>query len=242
MNIPPTRSNLIRIKQSLEFAQEGYEILDKKRQVLTTELLHLAHDAQRLQREVWDLLEAAYQALERARLTMGQEHIEWAALALHKTVEVDVKTRGVMGVPIPIVQAHGEPPEMPYSLGDTMATLDEASAAFRQVLEHIPELSESMTSVWRLARELYKTQRRVNALQHIFIPDYQDTVAFIESALEEREREETFRLKRLKNKTAGPKVGPSTREYGQPYRDIAGGKSPVYRDIGGSGPRAAGDG
>ena len=138
-----------------------------------------------------------------------------------------------MGVPIPVVRAHGEPPEMPYSLGDTMATLDEASTAFRQVLEHIPELSESMTSVWRLARELHKTQRRVNALEHIFIPDYKDTVSFIESALEEREREETFRLKRLKTKAAAPTIGPPTREYEQPYRDIGGGKSPVYRDIGG---------
>jgi V/A-type H+-transporting ATPase subunit D len=238
MNVPPTHSNLIRIKQALEFAQEGYEILDKKREVLITELMRVAHDAERLQREVWDTFEAAYQALERARLTMGQEHVEWAALAVHKTVEVDVKSRGVMGVPIPIVRAYGEPPEMPYSLGDTMATLDEASTTFRQVLDRIPELSESMTSVWRLARELRKTQRRVNALQHIFIPDYEDTVSFIESALEEREREETFRLKRLKTKTSVPTIGPPTREYGQPYRDIAGGKSPVYRDIGGSGPRS----
>jgi V/A-type H+-transporting ATPase subunit D len=239
MNVPPTHSNLIRIKQALEFAQEGYEILDKKREVLITELMRVAHDAERLQREVWDTFEAAYQALERARLTMGQEHVEWAALAVHKTVEVDVKSRGVMGVPIPIVRAYGEPPEMPYSLGDTMATLDEASTTFRQVLDRIPELSESMTSVWRLARELRKTQRRVNALQHIFIPDYEDTVSFIESALEEREREETFRLKRLKTKTSVPTIGPPTREYGQPYRDIAGGKSPVYRDIGGGGPRSA---
>ena len=240
MNVPPTHSSLIRIKQALAFAQEGYEILDKKREVLTTELLRLAHDAERLQREVWDMLAAAYQALEQARLTMGQEHVEWAALAVHKTVEVDVRSRGVMGVPIPVVRAHGEPPKMPYSLGDTLATLDEASAAFRQVLDRIPELSESMTSVWRLARELRKTQRRVNALQHIFIPDYQDTVSFIEGALEEREREETFRLKRLKTKTSAPTIGPPTREYGQPYRDIAGGRSPVvYRDTG-SGPRSGG--
>jgi V/A-type H+-transporting ATPase subunit D len=238
MNVPPTHSNLIRISQSLEFAQEGYEILDKKREVLTTELLHMAHDAEQLQREVWRLLEAAYQALERARLTMGQEHVEWAALAVHKTVEVEVKSRGVMGVPIPIVQAHGEPPDMPYSLGDTMATLDEASTTFRQVLDRIPELSESVTAVWRLARELRKTQRRVNALQYIFIPDYRDTVSWIESALEEREREEIFRLKRLKTKTPRPTVGPPVREYEQPYRDIAGGKSPVYRDISGSGPRS----
>jgi V/A-type H+-transporting ATPase subunit D len=236
MNVPPTRSNLLRIRQDLELAREGYEILDKKREVLTVELMRLAHDAERLQRQVWDLLSAAYLALQGAKLTMGQEHVEWAALAVNKTVEVEIRSRGVMGVPIPMVKAHGEPPEMPYSLGDTTATLDEASIAFRQVLNEIPELSELMTSVWRLARELRKTQRRVNALQYIFIPDYEDTVDFIESALEEREREETFRLKRLKTKTARPTVGPPRREYEQPYRDISG-KSPVYRDIAGGGRR-----
>jgi len=234
INVPPTRSNLLRMKQELQFAREGYDILDKKREVLTTELIHLAHDAEVLQQQVWKLLAAAYRALEKAELTMGQERVEWAALAVNKTVEVQIKCRGVMGVPIPIIEAHGEPPKMPYSLGDTMATLDEASAAFREVLNRIPELSELVTSVWRLARELRKTQRRVNALQYIFIPDYEATVAFIESALEEREREETFRLKRLKTKVARPTIGPPTREYGQPYRDISGGKkSPVYRDIGG---------
>jgi V/A-type H+-transporting ATPase subunit D len=238
MNVPPTRSNLLRLKQELEFAREGFEILDKKREVLSAELVHLAHDADVLQRLVWDLLTAAYQALERAKLTMGQERVEWAALAVNKTVEVEIKSHGVMGVPIPIIQAHGEPPETSYSLGDTLATLDEASAAFREVLSRVPELSELMTSVWRLARELRKTQRRVNALQYIFIPDYEDTVDFIESALEEREREETFRLKRLKTKTSRPTVGPPTREYEQPYRDIGSGKPPIYRDIGGGGRRS----
>jgi hypothetical protein len=92
--------------------------------------------------------------------------------------------------------------------------------------------------VWRLARELRKTQRRVNALQHIFIPDYEETVDFIESALEEREREETFRLKRLKAKAPSPTIGPPEREYEQPSRDIAGGKSPVYRDIEGATPES----
>jgi V/A-type H+-transporting ATPase subunit D len=238
MNVPPTRSNLLRIKRELELAREGYEILDKKREVLTTELMHLAHDAETLQRQMWDLLAAAYRALEDARLTMGQERVEWAALAVNKTVEVEIKSKGIMGVPVPIVEAHGEPPEMPYSLGDTMATLDEASACFREVLDQIPELAEVMTSVWRLARELRKTQRRVNALQHIFIPDYEETVDFIESALEEREREETFRLKRLKAKAPSPTIGPPEREYEQPYRDIAGGKSPVYRDVEGATPES----
>ena len=141
-----------------------------------------------------------------------------------------------MGVPLPIVKAYGKPPETPYGLGDTNVALDEAAARFRRVLEQIPTLAETMTTVWRLARELQKTQRRVNALQYIFIPQYEETVAFIKSALEEREREETFRLKRLKSRGAGAAVDPARREYGQPYRDISGGKSPLYRDLGGGKP------
>jgi V/A-type H+-transporting ATPase subunit D len=136
-----------------------------------------------------------------------------------------------MGVLIPQIKAAGEPPEMPYSPGDTTAALDEASAAFREVLDDVPKLSELVTSVWRLAGELRKTQRRVNALEHIFIPNYEETIAFIESALEEREREETFRLKRLKTRAPQPAVGPSTREFNQPYHDVSGEKTPGFRDI-----------
>ena len=214
-------------------AREGYEILDKKREVLTAELVRVAHDAARLQERVWAQLADAYHALEVARLSMGREHLEWAALSVNETVEVDLRPHSVMGVVIPAIEAHGEPPEMPYGLGDTTVALDEAVARFRRVVEEIPVLSETMTAVWRLARELQKTQRRVNALQYIFIPQYEETVTFIESTIEEREREEIFRLKRIKSRVARPTVGPPMREYEQPYRDISGGKSPIYRDIGG---------
>jgi V/A-type H+-transporting ATPase subunit D len=209
INIPPTRSNLIRIKQDLEFAREGYEILDRKREVLTTELIRLAHDAETLQVEMDKLQVEAYRALAKAQLTMGREHVEWAALAAHKSVDVQLKFRGIMGVAIPIVEASGEPPEMLYSLGDTSATLDEATAAFREILKRIPELSHLVTAVFRLANELRKTQRRVNALQHIFIPEYEETVLFIVSTLEEREREETFRLKLLKTRSKHKKENAS---------------------------------
>jgi V/A-type H+/Na+-transporting ATPase subunit D len=200
INVAPTRMNLIRIKNELRFAREGYEILDRKREVLTTELVRVAHEADVIQKEVWKLLETAYGALEQARLTMGSDHVEWAALAANKTVDVHLKLRGVMGVAIPVIEARGDLPKMLYSLSGTNASLDEASAAFREVVVKIPQLSMLVTSVWRLAGELRKTQRRVNALQHIFIPQYEETVAFIVSSLEEREREETFRLKWLKSK------------------------------------------
>lgn len=200
INIPPTRSNLLQMKKELQFAREGYEILDRKRVVLTSELIRVAHEAEQLEREVWEQLEIAYRALEQAKLTMGEENIAWAALAVSTTVNVQLKLRGVMGVPIPDIESQGSPLEATYSLADTPASLDEASAAFREVLKRIPELSELVTSVWRLAGELRKTQRRVKALQYIFIPEYEETVLFIKGALEEREREETFRLKWLKTK------------------------------------------
>jgi V/A-type H+-transporting ATPase subunit D len=219
INVPPTRSNLIRIKQDLQFAREGYEILDRKREVLTTELIRLAHDASALQEKMWKLIADAYRALEKAQLTMGREHVEWAALAAHKSVDVQLKFHGIMGVPLPLVEASGGPPEMLYSLGDTSATLDEASAAFREVLSRVPELSRLVTAVYRLANELRKTQRRVNALQHIFIPEYEEIVAFVVSTLEERDREEIFRLKLLKNRSESAKEEPKVHDFEQRFHD-----------------------
>ena len=229
--VAPTRSNLLRIREALDLAQEGYEILDKKREVLTTELMHVAHDAAMLQERVWRMLAQAYRALDIARLSMGRERLEWAALSVNETVEARVRPRSVMGVVIPSVEAHGAPPDMPYGLGNTPVALDEAAASFQRVITEIPPFSELMTTVWRLALELQKTQRRVNALQYIFIPQYRETIAYIESALEEREREEIFRLKRIKSRVVQPAVGPTMREYEQPYRDIGGGKA-ASRDFG----------
>ena len=201
INVPPTRSNLLRMKKELQFAREGYEILDRKRIVLTSELIRVAHDAEAVQNEVWALLAKAYASVEQARLTMGADNVEWAALAVNKTVEVELKLRGVMGVALPQVESKSSLGEMmTYGLGDTPATLDEASGAFREVMNRIPQLAELVTAVWRLAGELRKTQRRVKALQYIFIPEYEETVLFIKAALDEREREETFRLKWLKDK------------------------------------------
>jgi V/A-type H+-transporting ATPase subunit D len=201
INVAPTRSNLIRVKKELEFAREGYEILDKKREVLTSELMHLAHDAEVLQQKVWESLDVAYRSLENARLTVGQEHVEWVSMAVNKSVEVDIKARSIMGVAIPMIEHRTQPRQISYSLGNVPATLDNASYDFEKFLRQVPELAEMTTSAWRLARELRKTKRRVNALKHIFIPAYEETVAYIESTLEEREREETFRLKLLKSKS-----------------------------------------
>jgi V/A-type H+-transporting ATPase subunit D len=194
----PTRSNLISAREMLDRAREGDDILDRKREVLTSELVHIAHDSVQLQSEMEKLLKAAYAALEVALLDIGREHLEWASLSVRDTIQVDIRPSSVMGVVIPKVSSMGHPPENAYGLGNTTVSLDEAAAQFRQVVERIPELAETMTTVWRLARELQKTQRRVNALEHIFIPNYEEIVDFIETSLEERDREELFRMKRIK--------------------------------------------
>lgn len=212
ISVAPTRTNLIRVKKDLQFAREGYEILDRKREVLTSELVRVAHEAEAAQRELWELLGQAHAALRRARLTLGSDRVEWAALAANKTVDVNLKFRGTMGVALPVIEAEGSPHEMLYSAGDTNAALDEATARFREVLLRVPRLAMLETAVWRLARELRKTQRRVNALQHIFIPNYEATVSFIVSSLEEREREEVFRLKWLKTKMTAARQSVEHRE------------------------------
>ena len=209
----PTRSNLLSARKTLALASEGHDILDRKREVLTTELLQVAHEAAELQTTVWDLLANAYGALSIAQLEMGREHLEWAALSVNKTIEVDVTPRSVMGVSVPTVEGSGGPPEISYSMGDTTVALDEAAERYRKVLSEMPGLVEALTTAWRLARELQKTQRRVNALEHVFIPQYENTVHYIEGVLEEREREELFRLKRVKSKH-GTDYGPDNAVAG----------------------------
>ncbi|MGC9469306.1 MAG: V-type ATP synthase subunit D [Anaerolineae bacterium] len=208
----PTRSNLMKVRKTLSLAREGHEILDKKREVLTTELIHIAHDASELQSRVWDLLKSAYDALERARLVLGREHLEWAALSVNKTIEVEVTPRTVMGVTVPTVEGKGGPPEVSYGMGNTTVALDDAAQRFKEVVDRVPELAEILTASWRIAREMQKTQRRVNALEHVFIPQYEETVDYIESSLEEREREELFRLKRIK---AQHEIGYGPAENGE---------------------------
>lgn len=200
LNLPPTRSNLLLLQERLAFAVEGYQILDKKREVLSSSLLAVVQEAQNLQKEFWTLLETAYRKLEFARLTMGEEKVEWAAMAVTKLFEVEIITRGNMGVPLPEIEMTASIPDLTYSLGDTSVELDDAMAAFQVVVKALPHLTEIETKVYRLAKELKKTQRRVHALERIFIPEYKELIEFIENTLEEQDREEIFRLKWLKTK------------------------------------------
>jgi V/A-type H+-transporting ATPase subunit D len=204
--LAPTRSNLVKAQRTLRLAREARDVLDQKRETLTNELIRIARDATQLETEVQDLLAEAYRTLNAARMVTGREHLEWAALSVNKTMEVEITPRSIMGVRVPSVAGTGGPPEVSYGMGNTTVALDEAAASFRTVLQEIPQLAETLSTAWRLAQELKIIQRRVHALEHVFIPEYRETVSHIRSVLEEREREEFFRLKRIKSRH-GPRHG-----------------------------------
>lgn len=200
--IAPTKSNLIRTKTSLAFAREGHELLTKKRDILVAELLGLMAAATNAQRLLDEELAAAYAALDEAMLALGSRGVREAAWAVGATVETRITERRVMGVNLPTVRsvALGAPPF--YAPRPTSFWLDEAQRRFAGVLKRLDDVAGMRISVVRLAREVKKSIRRVNALEKIYIPDYTDVLKYIVDALEESDREAFFILKLIKARLA----------------------------------------
>jgi len=197
LDVPPTKSNLLELKDQLAMARTGYDLLEEKREVLVSELLAIIDDAEYLRREVNQRLEAAFRALREAVVELGRDQVERAALACGAPARIEVRERSIMGVLVPLMEREVRELELQYGLLGTSARLDEALERFHQALEVILRLAETETTAWRLAVELRKTQRRVNALENIFIPQYEETIRYIESMLAEVERESIFQMKLL---------------------------------------------
>ena len=200
LEVAPTRSNLLKTKQSLELAKEGYDLLDQKREVLLMELMQIVHDLRELERQMEEKSIEAYNALESALLSLGTETVKWAALSAMGERDVTLLPRSVMGVPIVSIQAvETALSRLQASPVGTGPALDKARQLFAELVPIICRWSEVEISVWRLAGEIRKTQRRVNALENIFIPEYENTVKAIEDVLEESDREEFIRKKKVKS-------------------------------------------
>jgi len=217
LNFSPTRSNLLMIKQRLAFARQGFELLDKKRDVLIMEILRRIDDAEEIQREVEDQFTVAYRLLQQARAAVGTERVQRTALLRPQEIDVQITPRSIMGVAIPMVRC-GQPTKQPtYGFGDTSVFLDQARIEWTKALSMMGRLSEAVATVWRLAFELRRTQRRANALESIYIPSYEETRDYIEATVEEKEREDLFRMKRAKAGLIRRRQMPSSTE-GQPAR------------------------
>lgn len=200
VQIAPTKSNLIKCKSSLALSRKGYELLDKKRVVLIKEMMELVDKAKVINKEIDDVLEEAYKALQKANITLGVKNVEEMSYSVPKDEHFDVLLKSVMGVDIPTVKYKSEVIRPTYGFYNTNSALDEARLRFNEVKFKVYEMAEVENSIFKLAKEIEKTQKRTNALQHIQIPKYKEQVKYIQEVLEEKEREDFFRLKRLKSK------------------------------------------
>lgn len=204
LNIAPTKSNLLVLKRQLAFAEEGYDLLEQKRQILIFELMSRLGRARDAEQNASDALRRAYAALREAQLDVGSEAIDQAAMAVTVEHNVELSDQHLMGMKIPRVTVQTEPVSVSFGVGGTSASTDAAMSRFIEVLPLLAELAELENAVMRLARELRKTQRRCNALSKIFMPDYRETIGYIVGSLEERERESFVILKMIRDRLDQP--------------------------------------
>ena len=194
----PTKGNLILAKNSLSLASMGYGLMDKKRNILTRELMSLIDEAKGIQSEIDSTFRAAYAALQRANIELGINYVQEIGLSVPVDEDVKIKARSIMGTEIPLVQHEERPMGLAYGFNNTTETLDEARFHFEKVKELTIKLSMVENSAYRLANSIRKTQKRANALKNITIPRYRELTRSISNALEEKEREEFTRLKVIK--------------------------------------------
>jgi V/A-type H+/Na+-transporting ATPase subunit D len=202
LTLSATKGNLLKIKDEHALAAEALTFLEQKRDLLLDELLRLQGQAARLRQQVEQALALAYGHLLSGLLALGSEGVARAALGVREGDRLDLQDRAFLGLPMPVVEFHAGESQPRFSFGGTVSDLDRCALAVRQALGPIAELAEVEGMVWRLAEELQRTVRRTNALNYMIIPTYLETRHYLESALEEKEREALFHLKRVKARKA----------------------------------------
>jgi V/A-type H+-transporting ATPase subunit D len=202
-NTFPTKGNLIKAKNSLALSRQGFDLMDKKRNILIREMMELVDQAKDVQSQIDQTFRDAYKALQKANMEVGIAFVQQIARTVPVEDSVVIKTRSVMGTEIPLVEYEPKPARPTYAYYNTRASLDEARAAFEKVKKLSIELSMIENAAIRLASNIKKTQKRANALKNITIPRYETLTKDITDALEEKEREEFTRLKVIKRMKTG---------------------------------------
>lgn len=198
-NVFPTKGNLMNIKKSLQLARMGYELMDRKRNILIREMMTLIEKAKKLRTKISSTYAKAYFALQKANITLGICDDIAASIPVEDGIKINY--RSVMGVELPTVELVGaeQEPQVYYGFSGTNSQLDNAYLCFHRVKVMTAELAEIENSIYRLANAIKKTQSRANSLKNIIIPGFESTARFITNALEEKEREEFSRLKVIKS-------------------------------------------
>ena len=200
IKMPPTKSNLFKLQSELKFAKDGYELLDRKREVLIMEMMQVIHGISHLQRRLNTALQKAYGDLYDAYVEMGSEEIERANFAFREPLKINMREHTVMGVMLPELSLESAPGKVEIGLLGTTESFDSAVESFSAVVPLLLEYAQAALTLSRLAKEVQKTQRRVNALENITIPNAGDTIKFISESLEEGERQSFFQRKKVKMK------------------------------------------
>lgn len=201
LDVKPTRSELIKLKKKIKLARSGHSLLKKKRDGLILEFFEILKKAKTLRQELVEEYKKASVRMNHARMIEGDLALKSLAMAISQKPEIHLQTKNIMGVVVPKIESSGLQKEMPkrgYGIAASSTIIDDSVEAYEKVVEKVILAAEIETSMKKLLSEIEKTKRRVNALEFAVIPKMQDTERFIKLRLEEMERENIFRLKRIK--------------------------------------------
>ncbi len=202
VNVAATKTNLLKMRKSLELTREGYELLDEKRRILINELTSLVRVMDQLQRQAYESLRLGYAALEQAVVAMGRRKVEELSLSVETEQTIRISQRRVMGVSLPVIDAKVKQNSPYFSCPGVSFYVDETITRFSSFVEILASLAEKKIAVLRLAREVKKTIRKVNALEKIYLPYYKDGVKYINDRLDEESRDAFSMLKIIKKNLA----------------------------------------
>ncbi len=202
-DVKPTRSELLAVKKKIAISRSGHKLLKMKRDGLIMEFFNILDSAREMRGTLVREYEAAQESIAIASAVEGSFAVKSAAFALTKHPEIELESRNLMGVVVPQIEANSirtPVDERGYGLIGTSPYINDTAKAYEELVESIIRAAEIETTMKKLLDEIEKTKRRVNALEFKVIPELQEAERFIELRLEEMERENTFRLKRIKNK------------------------------------------
>lgn len=198
--VKPTRMHLLEMRKKLDLAQKGHKLLEEKRDALVEKFFSVIDKRNELRGSIDELFEKAFLSLVKAQMILGEQKVEDVSFLSLNQVLIDIEYENIMGVKIPVVHKKdtegGGVPR--YSFLHTSACVDDAFVLFSDVVDQVLILSDVESRIKSLSVEIEKTKRRVNVLENTLIPKLRATIGFIEMQLEEREREDFFRRKRIK--------------------------------------------
>ena len=198
-NVVATKIELLKYKRSNQVATMVHKILDDKRKVLLKNIEEMITEANKARGGIWEPLQDVYQSVNEAYLSLGTSTVNSVAESSPAVMQVEAKIKRVVDVKIPsLIVSEKDTKLMPYGFADTNSSIDRAAKQIKTMLPKICKAAEYENSIFSLAKALEKTQKLINALQNVIIPMYQQRIKFILDTLEERDREEFVRLKKVK--------------------------------------------